>query len=1167
LKLLSLRLKNINSFKDELHLDFTKEPLSDASLFAITGPTGSGKTTLLDAISVALYNRTPRLDGTGSSNPVNLLSQGTGEGFTEVVFQANGMQYLAEWRARRSKKGDITPKVKLLRADTGELITGRRKGKSGTDMADMSVEDAVTSILGMDFNAFRRSILLAQGDFAAFLKASADERRQILEATTGMGQFEMLKENLNLQVRKVTGEYDIAGAGLESIPQVTAEEIGIAEKELAGFETELMSLNGSRTALEKEKEKEQRRVDAYNKLDDARKRQQELLSMKENMESLKAEIKRAQKASDIRSEMGSYHTEKKRVEKLETAQEESIHEKDTGQKRFDEAKVKYGAVNLEFETARDGAELKKRTFNKAAVLETRGKEQIGEADKKQKEADDLKVKLDKLNRQIQQKNKEIKALEEQLKGDREFLEHNPLPGNADDLLTRASQTAAYLTEKERISGEKQEALTREKDEHRAKTKEMEGIVNEGKVIETTKNDITSRLEAARQALQPLTGEGDGSYWRTLGSAWGEARDAGSGFLESYGQLSRIFDDTVLTASVQEFNKKLHEFKHRTELLNQQVMTAREKVKRCQAEEKAVAAANQALILRREHLAAGEPCPVCGSTEHPNAGKHELDREGSIDMARENVQSAESELETTKKGLESAFRELSKLAKKKVAACDKQIGKIESLLKKIDSTEAELKLAEQQIEASNNRIDALNNQVEGIGQRIQDISAKIMKIEEDIADNNKQFYSIIPAEFTGQPPDSAFEKFKQHISNTRESIRRLEHNNSTLVELGTFVQENGRRFDEDTTRYNSLLETAAGYRDEGTGLLEQVMELTGGKGVEAARSALEAHLIKKENNRNTMLEDSRQAETQLAAITARLEEQKNDLDRTQEKMSATWSVYKQALVDAGFEYAEDHKASFRDPAWMDKKRQALQQYDNDRHTVEENIRIHEAVFAQTPFNPDDLGHILNREREILASIEEKNTFKGGLTGKIKTLNENFTKRQEHEKKLEGARVEMERWQKLASAIPANSLRDFALQSMFDLLITIANRQLSGITSRYALRAVDLKDMVVIDLWNAGEQRPVETLSGGESFLVSLSLALALSELSSGRSRLESLFLDEGFGTLDSETLDAALNALESLRLSGRTIGVISHIDQLTRRIPVRIDVERTGVGTSTIHVKG
>ncbi len=111
------------------------------------------------------------------------------------------------------------------------------------------------------------------------------------------------------------------------------------------------------------------------------------------------------------------------------------------------------------------------------------------------------------------------------------------------------------------------------------------------------------------------------------------------------------------------------------------------------------------------------------------------------------------------------------------------------------------------------------------------------------------------------------------------------------------------------------------------------------------------------------------------------------------------------------------------------------------------------------------------------------------------------------------------------------------------------------------------MVVIDLWNAGEQRSVETLSGGESFLVSLSLALALHRTKQRVLKAEISVFGWGLSTLDSETLDAALNALESLRLSGRTIGVISHIDQLTRRIPLRIDRERTGVGTSTIHVKG
>jgi exonuclease SbcC len=156
--------------------------------------------------------------------------------------------------------------------------------------------------------------------------------------------------------------------------------------------------------------------------------------------------------------------------------------------------------------------------------------------------------------------------------------------------------------------------------------------------------------------------------------------------------------------------------------------------------------------------------------------------------------------------------------------------------------------------------------------------------------------------------------------------------------------------------------------------------------------------------------------------------------------------------------------------------------------------------------------------------------------------------------------IKRWQKLAGVILANSLRDFALQNMFDLLITIANRQLSDTTSRYALRAVDPKGY--------GSNRPVErrrTTPGRDPYPAASPSWSAcrwhwhFSELSSGRSRLESLFLDEGFGTLDSETLNAALNALESLRLTDRTIGVISHIDQLTRRIPVRIDVKRTGVG--------
>lgn len=1167
MKLLSLRLKNINSFKNDIHLDFTKEPLSDASLFAITGPTGSGKTTLLDAISVAMYNKTPRLGGTGSSNPSNLLSQGTDEGFSEVVFQADGSQYLAQWRARRSKKGDIKSEVKLLRNDTGELITSRRKGKGGSDLADMSVEDAVASILGMDFSAFKRSILLAQGDFAAFLKASGDERRQILEATTGMGLFEVLKENLNQQVRKVTTEYEIAGAGLEAIPQVSAEEIEEEAEKLACLESELQGLNESRTALEKEKESEQRRVDTHKKLDGARKRQQELLLMKDDIDRLGAEIEQAQKAADIRSEMDSYHAEKERVKTLETALEKSMHEREIRQRQLDEAKAKYDASSLDFENFRKEAHEKENTYNVAAVLETSGSKQLDDAKKIYKEADDLKVILDGLESRIQLKKKEITGIEEWIKADMEFLEHNPLPENADDLLTRASRIAANMAEKEHTKVQKQDAVSKEKEELREKTDELEVAAGEMKDIEGHKKDISARLDTSNQALQLLLEEGDEQYWRTVMSAWGEVRDAGSRFCQDFRQLSKIFDETIQTTAVQEFKDTLNSFRHRAELLKQQILTSEEKVKRCLAEEKALLAANQALILRREHLAEGEPCPVCGSTEHPFKDEHEPDIEEAIERAKENVQTAGTELEAEKHDLESMHSELSRTAKEKVTAFEGKLIEIENLSRQIDSTESELKLVEQKTESVKARIGSLNRHIESTGRKMQDISAGITEIEEDIAGSSEQFFSIIPSDFKGEPIDSALEKFKKYISEIRDCITRLGQNRSIFGELRTFIEENGRRLAEDTARCTTLLETAAGYEKEGSRLLGQVMEMTGGMGVEGARSALGANLAEKEKQLIAVQEELRKAERQLAEVTAQSGEQQAELERTQEKMAAAQSVYLRALDAAGFGSHDVHKSFFREAAWLEGKRDELQKYASEVHAVDDNVRAYEGVFAQTPFNPGDLRTILDTEHELIAAIEEKNSLKGEVNKTIRYQKENLEKRQEQEKQLEGTMQEMERWQKLAGVIPANSLRDFALQTMFDLLLAIANRQLSDITSRYALKAVGMKDMVVLDLWNAGEERPVETLSGGESFLVSLSLALALSELSSGRSRLESLFLDEGFGTLDSETLDAVLNALESLRLSGRTIGVISHVDQLTRRIPVRVEVKKTGSGTSKVQVRG
>ncbi|MBV8247387.1 MAG: AAA family ATPase, partial [Comamonas sp.] len=178
MKILKLRLKNLNSLKGEWSIDFGAAPFADNSLFAITGPTGAGKSTLLDAICLALYHQTPRLAGI-SAGSNDLMTRHTADCLAEVEFEVKGSRYRAFWSQRRARdKTDgalQAPKVELARVADGQILSSH----SGDKLKQ------IAQITGLDFARFTRSMLLAQGGFAAFLQASANERAELLEELTG----------------------------------------------------------------------------------------------------------------------------------------------------------------------------------------------------------------------------------------------------------------------------------------------------------------------------------------------------------------------------------------------------------------------------------------------------------------------------------------------------------------------------------------------------------------------------------------------------------------------------------------------------------------------------------------------------------------------------------------------------------------------------------------------------------------------------------------------------------------------------------------------------------------------------------------------------------------------------------------------------------------------
>ena len=254
--------------------------------------------------------------------------------------------------------------------------------------------------------------------------------------------------------------------------------------------------------------------------------------------------------------------------------------------------------------------------------------------------------------------------------------------------------------------------------------------------------------------------------------------------------------------------------------------------------------------------------------------------------------------------------------------------------------------------------------------------------------------------------------------------------------------------------------------------------------------------------------------------------------------------------------------------MQRIQKEIDDFTQEKHRLEEEITKLQTQFEETPFDPQALERMTARAEEIEAQIQEGQRDIGAQERKIAELTDALSKREALGDEIQKSGHELERWSSLQDAIPANDLRDFALDIMFKQVSRVANTQLEYLTlERYQLKVEGIGRLTVVDRWNANDERPVETLSGGESFLTSLALALALSELSRGRSQIHSLFLDEGFGTLDSETLDVAIAALEGLQIQGRSIFLISHIGELTRRIPVRIAVEKMGNGSSRVQIRG
>ena len=1189
MKLCRLKLQNLNSFRDPVDIDFETPPLDDASLVAITGPTGAGKTTLLDAICVALYGKTPRLSGTTSQHPRHLISHGETEGFAEVYFEANNTRYHATWSIKR--KG--SPKAQLF-DDSGKLITTK-------------VAQEIESILGLDFGAFRRSVMLAQGEFAAFLKASSEERRTILEATAGVSIYDVLKQALNDKVNEVEAAHAEVIKKIEGIPEASPEQVAEAEKELSRLEEDAKRLGAEIQRIQKEKARETKRTEDFETLQSSKRRQEALLDQQPRIDALASERKLAEKAQDLLPEKRDFDNATVELEKAKEAFRIATTEKMEAEKQTEVDQVDFEAKEAVYQRASAERDRKVEAYTAAKLNVQRATAQFAEAKKRDPDLADLDKQIDALKSELTEKQTEQTQLQARIDEAQTFLDINHLPANSPQRLTDATGLLAELTAYQKLLETASASKTRTEKKMSSLNQEIKKLSNTHAEILSEKTEAETTLEDATTELNKLLATGTREEWVARTQQAAKAQPIAQKYETTQNNLADFENQlNALNDTAAELAAELEQGE--TDLANQTEVyqEATKVVQRCEVERDSAKWANSVNQLR-QHLHTGEPCRVCGATEHPYANVVEdenknllQDAETALAAARTQAQAAQDRLQAlgTKQAqteqnrhnnaeqiqdchaeieeLRSEIGQLltewqeiypdadisSKWASEQFTEANTTVTAIGDVEKEHTESSHAYQTVLQQLENSENNIANEKKSLSETEEQLQEVNNNVEDLEADIKSIEIRFWELLPDTFHSITPKKAINQFENKIQEVE--ARKDERNaaETQLQVLNTNIEADRGKLKDLRDRHKKLGTEVGEYRREGEEILDAVREKTGGleteNEIDTAIDTLETRLQAKEDKKDKADERLQKSRELLTQKRTAHEIGENQKEQSSEKFDNACQVYTDKLRDAGFDSPETHNNAFRDETQLQAITDRIDAHKNEMQQLALEITELQTRFEETPFDPEALGRIGTQLEEIETQLQEAQQEIGAQQQKIKGIKDALEKREVLADELGAAQQEVERWQQLRALIPQNTLRDFALEIMFKQMGSLANEQLKYLTSeRYQLKVESIGDLTVIDRWNANEERPVETLSGGESFLTSLALALALSELSRGRSQLNSLFLDEGFGTLDAETLDTAIAALEGLRMQGRNIFLISHIQELTRRLPVKINVRKRG----------
>ncbi len=1230
-------INNITSLKGEHVIDFTQEPLRSADLFAITGDTGAGKSTILDCICLALYNRAPRFAlrernsssvaanaNTTQNNRLhgydtrNVLRRGENEGSCAVEFLTQEGTFVATWSVRVKRTGTFD-------SVTRSLVQTAPKKRT---FDPREVQDNIQRLVGLDYDQFTRTVILAQNSFANFLRARRDEKSKLLEKITGTEIYNHIstvvyEQNQVAQndCREKQTEYDFHQKEVLDETSLTECENhkNLVESQLEHYVQRVEYLKKQLVWYDTYEELEAKTAAATEAYNNANRANVSMTLKREKLQRYDDVAEIRDKVISVQINEAKISDNQRQIDALSKEEADKKGEKSSATAFLDEAKIEFSKYES---TLRQQEPFFKKAHEILREIA------LSENTKREKKADLEQLRKDviEIENKIRTCEAALKSYDEQSGNCKNVLQslmpHQAMLDQYGLVLEKIRSYGSLLSESDTMK-KRQETLNAELDTLKKALEKMENeidtLLQKKESLEKNRAQLQNRIlgvdnnmlqKSYKDAFtQRANLQGARRLWDSLSSEYSEY-DKNESLISSIsitietrkGQLHDLELETTKCKQIYEIHEKYFN------------MGQADNIKEL-----------------RKNLQEGEPCPVCGATHHPYHSESEQrlnevvsNAERARDEAREKYNASEEKFSNLKSMQSSDAEKYRSLIEKRTeignriardrkeweqyAALDNTFADssdrvnadarrvmiimlLENADKMVSDTQKRLEeygKCHAEIERCTAEIEILTNDIAELQKKRSDIlmnmgvdEGNLATIAENIHSNSDNAHEI----YLDLEKLLTVADWRQLIRVDQKLLRekisefynRWKECNAELQK----IEESKGEVETDIKMLETNLQKNNGAIMELSTRIEEIDNMISSNRNDIYKMFGDEDPLKQEENLHNQLEQARKnvaertdalhkVEQLLGAVSAQCTQMKEERKRLEQErldMSTqidTWiSAFNQN--HSSVQYSE-LVAIFNSNCDWNAMRAELKKVENNFVLAGERMTAAQAAlnnWQSRPEHPDRATETRQYISSCIASITLKKKEADTMLDEVKHKLQNHKTSLEKMAQIRPALNELQKnaqeWAKLNDLIgSANGMvfSRIAQNTTLQLLVGYANAQLAMFSPRYRLRKTeDTLDLEIIDQYMGEEQRPVASLSGGETFVVSLALALALASLSNSRISIGSLFIDEGFGNLDNASLDMVIRALGCLNAQGRKVGIISHTQQIRENIFPQIQVVR------------